>query len=181
MRHDLREVIKACNLLSNLRHLYSHICTSTYTSSLSSQPSNPSCRHYCNMKISTISTILTCLMASASAQTKYAHFTLEGADGNGNYPNYTLSVPEDNTQNAISKFLSPLKCCYRGILMAEIIRVTNHFLFTDNNMVVYTIIPEEDGYNCDFFGAEGSATTVGPTSDVDPPQPQISVNCFPVE
>ena len=59
--------------------------------------------------------------------------------------------------------------------------MTDHSLFTDNNMAVYTIIPEEDTYNCDFFGAEGSATTVGPTSDVDPPQPQISVNCFPVE
>ena len=46
-------------------------------------------------------------------------------------------------------------------------------------MVVFTIIPAEDDYDCDFFGASGSVTDVGPTSDVDPPQPQISVNCYP--
>ena len=46
-------------------------------------------------------------------------------------------------------------------------------------MVVYTINPAEDGYDCDFYGADGSVTTVGTTSDVDPPQPQISVNCYP--
>ena len=76
------------------------------------------------MKIFTISAVLTCLMASSSAQTPYADFTLEGSDGIGNYPNYTISVPEDNTQNAISKFPSPfdhlLQCYWKAEKVCEI-------------------------------------------------------------
>ena len=59
------------------------------------------------MKPTTISALFTLLIASTSARAiqsrdvEYANFTLVGADGVGNYPNYTLSVPEDGSTVAI--------------------------------------------------------------------------------
>lgn len=102
------------------------------------------------MKLSTFSALLTLLATSASAQSPVASFTLSGFQDpdTGLYPNYTVGVPEDGSTVEIT-----------------------------NTLVVVSIEPAEEGYNCYFNGSEGSVTHLGGTADVDPPQAQIAAYC----
>lgn len=115
------------------------------------------------MKTLFISTVLSLLLISLSSaeSSSLAYFTLTSGIVFINstywiYPNYTLAVPEDN---------KPL-------------RITNP-------AIVYMITPVdssghpayETNYNCNFLGAEGAVTHMGPEQDVVP-QLQVSVTCF---
>jgi hypothetical protein len=115
------------------------------------------------MKTLFIFTVLSLLLISLSSaeSSNLAYFTLTSGivfinSTYGIYPNYTLAVPEYN---------KPL-------------RITNP-------AIVYMITPVdssrhpayETNYNCNFLGAEGAVTHMGPEQDVVP-QAQVSVTCF---
>lgn len=106
------------------------------------------------MKVFTISAALTVLVTTASTRSVEARtvsdakFTMSGYGEKLPYPSYTLSIPENN----------------------KAVQITN-------KLVVYSIDPASDQYNCTFIGVHGSVTNIGPTSDLDPPQAQVSVTC----
>ena len=137
------------------------------------------------MNVFTLTAILTFLVTATSAQTAVneASFTLTGDAGNGVYPSYNLTVPEDGSSVPIGKIFPVGKIPPAPPSGKRSSRLTDSTQ-TDNPLVVFSIEPEPESadYNCTFFGAEGSVTyTIDGTVDVDPPQAQVSVTCALVD
>ena len=128
------------------------------------------------MKLSTISAASTVLITSAYAQ-QYSteSFTLSGfQNSTGAYPSYAVEIVVDGGSLPISKcsYFQFLENPFQNSSSAEI------DLSIANPLVVVSIEPtSEPQYNCTFTGADGSVTVLGGTTDVDPPQAQVSFIC----
>ena len=48
---------------------------------------------------------------------------------------------------------------------------------TGSALVIVSIEPASDQYNCTFIGVEGIVTHLGSASDLDPPQAEVSATC----
>ena len=118
-------------------------------------------------------------------QERLAVITFVGAGPNP--PTYTLEEPADGSTFTIGMFsllILPLRKLFERGISADPLTMNNP---TDNPLSVSTIEIGAGGYGtgflnlagCTFYGADGSVTEVGDSSstDVGPPQPQVSGTC----